>query len=103
MSSVTFVDELRQSVARMASGKLFQRRGAALENAFSPCVCTLHRGTSSRWASAERRSYGSAGNELVGRLSMMQLGRECFESSTLAVCTRCAVSSEASEDRLEQQ
>ena len=65
MSSVTFVDELRQSVARMASGKCFQRRGAALENAFSPCVCTLHRGTSNRWASAERRSYRSAGNELV--------------------------------------
>ena len=28
-------------MARMASGRLFQRRGAALENAFSPCVHRL--------------------------------------------------------------
>ena len=31
-----FVKELRESVARMASGRLFQRRGAALENAAPP-------------------------------------------------------------------
>ena len=29
-----FLKELRESVARMASGRLFQRRGAALGNAF---------------------------------------------------------------------
>ena len=33
-------------MARMASGKLFQRRGAALENALSPSVCSLNRRTS---------------------------------------------------------
>ena len=32
-------------------------------------------------------AHGSDGNELVGRLSMMQLGREGFEMSTVAVCT----------------
>ena len=45
----------------------------------------------------------SDGNELVGQSSMMQLGREGFETSTVAVCIRSAVSSEASEDQLEQQ
>ena len=35
--------------------------------------------------------HGSAGNELVGRSSMMQLGREGFETSTIAVYTRSVV------------
>ena len=79
-------------MARMASGRLFQRRGAALENAFSPCVRSLHRGTSSRWASAERSvAHGSVRNELVGRLCMMQLVHEGFETSTVTICTRSAV------------
>ena len=33
----------------------------------------------------------SVGNELVGQSSMMQLGREGFETSAVAVCTRSAV------------
>ena len=32
-------------------------------------------------------AHGSVRNELVGRLCMMQLGRECFETSTVTVCT----------------
>ena len=31
-------------------------------------------------------AHGSAGNECVGQLSMMQLGREGIETPTLAVC-----------------
>ena len=46
-----FLNERRQSVARVASGRLFQRRRAARENAYSPCVRSLHHGTSSRQAS----------------------------------------------------
>ena len=56
------------SVARMASGILFQSRGAALEKAFSPCVRSLHRGTSSRWASAERSAR--VGSYRIRRLFM---------------------------------
>ena len=33
----------------------------------------------------------SVGDELVGQSSMMQLGRESFETSAIAVCTRSAV------------
>ena len=77
-------------MARMASGRLFQRRGAALENAFSPCVRSLHRGTT---AGERPRSvaHGSVRNELVGRLCMMQLVHEGFETSTVTICTRSAV------------
>ena len=40
-----------------------------------------------------RRSvaHGSVRNELVGRLCMMQLVREGFETSQVTVCTRSAV------------
>ena len=48
-------------------------------------------------------AHSSAGNELIGRLSMLQLCREGFETSTLAVCTRSVVWSEVSEDRQELQ
>ena len=48
-------------------------------------------------------SHGSVHNELVGRLCMMQLVREGFEMSTVTICTRSAVWSEASEDQLKQQ
>ena len=33
-------------------------------------------------------AHGSDRNELVGRLCMMQLVREGFETSTVTVCTR---------------
>ena len=44
-------------MARMASSRLFQRRGAALENAFSPCV---------------RRMYVTSQNLLVSHVSFVQ-------------------------------
>ena len=36
-------------------------------------------------------AHGSVRNELVGRLCMMQLVHEGFETSTVTVCTRSAV------------
>ena len=36
-----FLNKLRQYLARMASGRLFQKRGAALEKPLSPWVWTL--------------------------------------------------------------
>ena len=90
-------------VARMASGILFQSRGAALENTFSPCVRSRHRGTSSRWASAERSARVGSWRISRSHVCMMQLVRECFETSTVTIHTRSAVWSEASEDWLKQQ
>ena len=73
-------------MARMASGRLFQRRGAALENAFSPCIVEPP-------ARERPRSvaHGSVRNELVGRLCKMQPVREGFETSIVTICTRSAV------------
>ena len=48
-------------------------------------------------------AHRSAGNELVGRLHMMQLGREGFEMSVVAVCSRSVVWPKTSEDWSEQQ
>ena len=84
-------------MARMTSGRLFQRRGAALQNACSPCVCSLQQ------VSVRGAVGWSVGNELVGRASVMQLESEGFETSTVAVFTRSVILSEASEDRSEQQ
>ena len=69
-------------MTRMASGRLFQRRGAALENAFSPCVrsCIVEPPAGGRPRSV---AHGSVRNELVGRLWMMQLVHEGFETSTV--------------------
>ena len=36
-------------------------------------------------------AHGSVRNELVGRLCMMQLVRERFETSTVTICARSAV------------
>ena len=44
-------------------------------------------------------AHGSVHNESVGRLSMVQLVREGFETATVTVYTQSAVGSEASEDR----
>ena len=89
-------------MARMASGRLFQRLGAALEHTFSPCVRSLHRGTKDSIAiislveppaGGRPRSvvHGSVRNELVGWLCMMQPVRERVETSTIIFFTRSAV------------
>ena len=70
-------------MARMASGRLFQRRGAALEN-----VCIVEPPVGERPRSV---AHGSVRNELVGRLYMMQLVHEGFETSTVTICIRSAV------------
>ena len=74
----------------MASGSLFQRRGAALEIIFlrAYIVCIVEPPASERPRSV---AHVSVRNELVGRLCMMQLVRECFETSTGKVCTQSAV------------
>ena len=62
-------------MARMASGRLFQSRGVALENAFSPAyvVCIVEPPAGGRPRSV---AHGSVRKQLVGRLFMMQLVRE---------------------------
>ena len=73
-------------MARMASGRLFQSRGAALENAFFPS-----RNLQQVHGHPRSVAHGSVRNELVGRLGMAQLVREGFETSTVTVYTRSAV------------
>ena len=53
-------------MARMASGRLFQRRGAAFENEYVACIVEPPAGERPRSV-----AHGSAGNELVGRLSLV--------------------------------
>ena len=72
-------------MVRMASGRLFQRRGAALG---TYVVCIVEPPAGERPRSV---AHGSVRQELVGRLCMMQLVHEGFETSTVTVCTRSAV------------
>ena len=51
-------------------------------------VCIMEPPTGGRRRSV---AHGSGRNELVGRLCMMQLVREGFETSQVTVCTRSAV------------
>ena len=57
-------------MGRMASGRLFHRRGAALENAVFPAyvACIVDPPAGERPRSV---AHGSASNELVGRLSKL--------------------------------